>query len=217
MSRVRATSAIAAALAAQPTSRRPNVWVAGSAVGIYGDRPAEVLSEDAVPGPGFLAGVVRAWEGAAAPAAGSVRLVLARTGMVVADGGAFAPLIVAARRGVSVSVGRGDQWWPWVALADEVRAIEHLLSASQLSGPVNLVGPVPATSGEIAADLAHRFRRRISLRLPPSPMRWVLGDAARDLLLASQLAIPARLNADRFEFRAPTVGEALGFALGQVR
>jgi uncharacterized protein (TIGR01777 family) len=145
-SRVAATRTLAEAMlkAASP----PSVFLSGSAVGIYGDRPGELLTEHSHPGSGFLADVVGRWEAAAQLAPHETRTVLLRTGIIVGRGGAFKPIMRLTKAGASGRLGTGGQHWPWIALDDEVGAIMHLLHGS-MAGPVNLVGPTPATADRI--------------------------------------------------------------------
>lgn len=195
-SRVRATTTLASAIGA--AKHPPTVLLNASAVGYYGDRPGEVLTERSPAGTGFFSDVVAQWEAAAGRAHGT-RVVTFRTGIVVGRGGAFTPLIALTRLGLGSRFGAGTQNWPWISLADEVAAIRHLLT-SKLSGPVNLVGPTPATSDEITAYLAKRMRRPYLFRIPAAVIRTTLGDAGKELLLTSQDARPELLQRDGFEF-----------------
>ncbi|MFB7251024.1 TIGR01777 family oxidoreductase [Microbacterium sp. NPDC056234] len=210
-SRVDATSALADAIA--ESEDPPAAWVSASAVGIYGDRPGEELDEDAGRGAGFLADVVTAWEGATTPAQARTRVVHARTGLVLAAGGALAPLMLATRAGLGSTIGTGAQHWPWIALEDEARALLHLATASNLAGPVNLVAPTPATSREITATLARTLHRPHVLRLPAFALRAGMGLAAEELLLADQRATPARLLQDGFAFHRTAADAAIAAAL----
>ena len=210
-SRVDATAAVAHAIA--ESERPPAAWVSASAVGIYGDRPGEELTEDADRGQGFLADVVFAWEAATFAAAARTRIVHARTGLVLARGGALAPLLLATRVGLGSTVGNGTQHWPWIALEDEVRALLHLATASDLSGPVNLVAPSPATSREVTTALARALHRPHAFRLPAFALRAGMGLAAEELLLADQHAVPRRLLEDGFRFRRATLDAAIAAAV----
>ncbi|WP_243233373.1 TIGR01777 family oxidoreductase [Microbacterium sp. CIAB417] len=206
-SRVAATSAIARAIAGSEAP--PDAWVSASAVGIYGDRPGEVVTEDAMPGTGFLADVVGAWESAADPARPRTRVVHARTGLVLASGGALTPLMLTTRLGLGATIGGGSQHWPWISLEDEAAALLHLATASALDGPVNLVGPAPATSRDITRGLARVLHRPHLFRLPAFALRAGMGIAADELLLADQQAVPERLIRDGFAFRHATPDAAL--------
>ncbi|WP_460784958.1 TIGR01777 family oxidoreductase [Microbacterium tumbae] len=210
-SRVTATTTIARAIAASRTP--PSVWVSASAVGIYGDRQGETLSESAPRGSGYLSDVVAAWEASTAAAAGSTRIVHARTGLVLAGSGALKPLLLTARLGLGATVGNGRQHWPWISLEDEARAILHLATASRLSGPVNLTGPATAISKDVTTALARAVHRPHLFRLPAFALRAAMGRAADELLLADQRVEPARLRADGFAWRTPTVEDAVAAAL----
>jgi TIGR01777 family protein len=209
-SRVSTTRTLADAIlsAAHP----PSVFVSASAVGYYGDRPGETLTERSSRGTGFLADLVERWEGEAHAADAATRVVTARTGLVMAAHGALRPLIPVARLGLAGPLGGGRQHWPWIALRDEVAAIAHLL-ASSLSGPVNLVGATAATAGEVIASLAAELHRPAVLPVP-RPLIGMLGEAGRELLLADQHVVPERLAADGFSFAHPTVDSAIAEMLG---
>jgi uncharacterized protein (TIGR01777 family) len=186
----------------------PAVFVNGSAVGYYGSRPGQRLTEDATKGPGFLADVVDAWEAAARLAPAATRVVTARTGVVIGPGGAMSPLLPLAKAGLAGPLGGGAQHWPWVSLHDEAAALVHLLT-SDLEGPVNIAGPTPATAGEVVKALAVAVRRPYALPVPRFAIELALRDAGRELLLTDQLVVPAKLLADGFAFRDPTVQDAM--------
>lgn len=205
-SRVRATRALAEGMAMASTP--PRVFLSGSAVGFYGDRPAVRLTEDASRGEGFLSDVVAAWEEAAGLAPEATRTVLLRTGLVVGRGGAMTPLRLLTAVGAAARIGSGGQHWPWISLYDEAAAIRHLLT-STLRGPVNLAGPTPATSDRVTRALAAAMHRWHLLRLPEGVISTLMGDAGRELLLASQKQVPAKLLADGFRFRHETVEQAI--------
>jgi uncharacterized protein (TIGR01777 family) len=211
-SRLQATSTLATAIgrAAEP----PAVFISGSAVGYYGDRPNERLDEDSEPGTAFLAMVVRAWEGAAQSAASdSTRVVLARTGLVLGSGGALTPLTIIARLFGAGPLGSGRQVWPWISLHDEAAAIVHLITASTLSGAVNLVAPRPVTATELNRTLAGILKRPFWLPAPRWAIVAALGDAGRELLLADQDVSAQRLTGDGFQFTHTDVKSALEAAL----
>jgi uncharacterized protein (TIGR01777 family) len=186
----------------------PQVFVSGSAVGFYGDRPGQKLTETSTRGTGFLADVVEAWESAAHLAPEKTRVVTVRTGVVVGPGGAMKPLLPMAKLGLAGPIGTGGQHWPWVSLRDEAAAIVHLLS-SALAGPVNVVGPTPATADAVLRALASAAHRPYGLPLPEKVITLALQDAGRELLLSSQKVIPDKLLADGFEFRDRTVQDAI--------
>jgi uncharacterized protein len=205
-SRVQATRTLAEAMGRVATP--PAVFLSGSAVGFYGDRPGEDLTEQSTKGTGVLADIVEAWEQAAHLAPASVRTVTLRTGVVVGKGGAFTPLGLLTKLGVGARIGGGQQRWPWVSMHDEVAAIIHLLD-SKLSGPVNLVGPTPASAEAITRRLASVMHRPHIFAIPERLLRLGLGTAADELLLSSQRVIPTKLVDDGFRFEHPTVEDAI--------
>ncbi|MCC7127756.1 MAG: TIGR01777 family oxidoreductase [Microbacteriaceae bacterium] len=205
-SRVEATRTLAKAI--DGSANPPRVWVNASAVGYYGNRPGEILDGSAGRGSGFLAEVVHQWEDAAT-VSGKSRVVKVRTGIVVASRGAFRPLILATRLGLGSRIGSGTQYWPWISLRDEARAIVHLATESKISGPVNLVGPNPATSVECTRALAAALHRPHWLWLPNWLLRLVMGPAADELLLADQQVVPMLLESKGFKFEHSTVDSAI--------
>ncbi|MFT6973581.1 MAG: hypothetical protein ACJAV4_000813 [Pontimonas sp.] len=212
-SRVQATDTIAQAIAASATP--PAVLIQGSAVGLYGDRAEEDLTEHSPAGEGFLADVVLAWEGAAAPAASpQTRVVFARTGLVVGRGGAMAPLMLQTSLGVAGPVGSGTQWWPWVSLLDEVRALAYLIENPQAEGPYNLVGPTPARANDLARALAKKMKRPFWLGLPAFIIKTVMGEGGVSLLLTSQHIRSQKLETEGFRFEDTTVDDALARIVG---
>jgi uncharacterized protein (TIGR01777 family) len=204
-SRLNATRALVDAMAM--ASRPPAVFLNASAVGIYGDRPGERLTEESARGTGFLPDLVADWEAAALLAPDSTRTVLLRSGVVMGPAGALAPLRLLTRLGVSGPIGSGTQHWPWISLHDEAAAIIHLMTSS-LSGPVNLVGPTSATAEQIGSRLAKDLRRPFAIRAPESVLKLALQDFAPELL-AERDVVPTRLLADGFTFRHPTSEDAV--------
>jgi len=209
-SRIDTTRTLAEAIVV--AHKPPAVFVNGSAVGFYGTRPGETLDESSAKGEGFLADVVEAWELAASIAAPVTRVVTARTGLVVAgDGGAFTPLALFTKLGLGARYGSGDQQWPWISLHDEAAAIHHLLT-SELSGPVNLAGPSPATSEETTIALAEKLHRWHPWVIPASLISLGAGEAGRALLLPDQLVTPKALLDDGFVFAHETIESAIDAA-----
>jgi uncharacterized protein (TIGR01777 family) len=206
-SRREATTTLVAAINSADVA--PTVFLSGSAVGIYGDREDETLTESSGRGTGFLADVVEEWEAYGASA--RCRTVFLRTGLVLGDGGALAPLRLATAMFAGSRVGTGRQWWPWISHRDEVRAIVHLID-STLSGPVNLVGPTPARAIEVTRELA-RVMNRPHLLVIPTFAIGLIGAAGRELLLWSQKVTPTALEKDGFVFEHRTVAEALRWAI----
>ncbi len=188
---------------------RPSVFLQASAVGFYGDRGSEPLTEASAPGEGFLADVVRAWEAATAPSDGAgVRTVHLRTGILLApDGGALGRLLPILRLGLGGPLGTGENVWSWITLHDHVRAIEHLLT-TPVVGPVNLTGPSPATQREVVAAIADQINRPSRLAVPAPLLRLVLRDMADELLLSSQRALPTVLEDSGFSWEHASLDEA---------
>ena len=211
-SRVQATRTLTDAM--RRSAHPPAVLLNASAVGIYGDRPGEVLTEQSAPGTDFLAGVVAAWEAEAARAPEQTRVVTFRTGLVIARGGALRPLLPLVRLGVAGPLGRGTAHWPWISLHDEAAAIVHLLG-SALSGPVNLVGPTPASSNDVIRATATALHRPFRIPVPELVLTVALQDAARALLLADQQVDSTLLQNDGFVFSQRTAAEAVDWMLAQ--
>ncbi|MES2093423.1 MAG: TIGR01777 family oxidoreductase [Actinomycetota bacterium] len=205
-SRVQATRTLVEAMAR--ATKPPRVFLSGSAVGIYGDRPGERLTEESTRGPGFLGDVVEAWEQAAQLRPAKTRLVTFRTGVVIGNGGSLLPVMALTRFGLGTRLGTGGDIWPWISLYDEAAAIRHLLT-SKLSGVVNLVGPTPATSDRITSHVAKRMRRWYLSVAPSWVINLALQDAGPALLLSSQQIVPTKLLADGFTFRHNTVEQAI--------
>jgi uncharacterized protein (TIGR01777 family) len=206
-SRVEGTELIARAVALA----RPSVFVSGSAIGFYGDRGDEVLTEESGRGSGFLSAVVVAWESAtrAAHEAG-VRTVEIRTSLVLdPSGGSFPRMLLPFKLGVGGPMGGGRQWWAWITLEDEVRAIMHCINNSELSGPVNLAAPEPVRNADFTKALGSALHRPAFLPLPAFALKAVLGaEAASELLLGSQRVVPSKLKSSGFEFEHPDIAQA---------
>lgn len=205
-SRTDGTTALATAIAA--TGRHIHL-VNGSAVGYYGDRGDEVLTEESTAGSGFLVDLVHAWEGAteAASAAGAPVAHL-RTGIVLApDGDAIKALLRLTKLGLGGPLGNGRHYWAWITLVDHVRAIQHVLDHT-LEGPVNLTGPEPARQRDIVAEMGRQLHRPSLLPAPSFALRLVLGEMAGDIV-SSQRAIPQRLQDTGFTHEHGTLPDAV--------
>jgi uncharacterized protein len=190
----------------------PEVFVCASAVGIYGDRGDEELTEANPRGGGFLADVVDEWEAATKPAAqAGVRVVNVRSGVVLSrEGGALASQLLPFRLGVGGPLGGGRQFMSWISIDDEAAAIEHVLLTRELSGPVNLVAPNPVTNREFAKTLGRVLRRPAVLPTPVLPLRLAFGsEFVEEVLLASTRVMPAQLLASGYRFRDPELEPAL--------
>lgn len=213
-SRVGPTSTLARALAAAG-SAGPGVLLNASAVGVYGDRGDEELTEESASGSGFFPELVRAWEGAASPAsAAGVRVAMVRTGLVLGPGGGLlGPMLPLFRFGLGGRMGSGRQWMPWITLADVVGAIGYLL-AVPVHGPVNLAGPAPVRNAEFARTLGAVLHRPALLPAPGFGLRLVLGEFGREAV-TSQRVRPAVLAASGYQFVHDDLTEALRWATGR--
>jgi uncharacterized protein (TIGR01777 family) len=214
-SRTDGTTLLASTLAG--LGNRPGVLVSASAVGYYGDRGDEVLTEESTAGSGFLADVCAAWERATGPASDAgIRTVLLRTGIVLsAHGGALRRQLPLFRLGVGGRIGTGRQFRSWITLDDQVSAIEHCLADPSLVGPVNATAPDPATDAELAKAIGAAVHRPSFLAVPVPALKLVLGsEMATDMVLSSQRVLPAKLTAAGFTFGHVDVGEAVRSVLG---
>jgi uncharacterized protein (TIGR01777 family) len=205
-SRVATTRGIVRAIG--EARRPPATLVNASAVGYYGSRGGQVLDESASPGSDFAASLAVEWERAAHEADAVTRVVCLRSGMVLGDGGGvlarFVPLFKA---GLGGPWGPGDQWWPWIHLADEVGFVLHAIERG-LAGPFNLAAPEPVTVAEFARALGRVLGRPAVLRAPSVALRLTLGEAA-EALLASLRAMPQRALEAGYTFAFPALDGAL--------
>jgi uncharacterized protein (TIGR01777 family) len=211
-SRVNGTATIATALA---DLGEPIALVSASAIGAYGDRGEEILTEDSPAGQGFLADVVRAWEAATTPAKDAgLRVVHARTGLVLTpDGGAMERVLPLARFGLAGPLGTGRQYWSWITLHDELRALAHLIDQN-LVGPVNLVSNQPLRQAEVMKALGAQLGRPAVLPAPALALKVALGEFASDIL-ASQRILPSVLTASGFVFDHDTIQSAMRWLVDQ--
>jgi uncharacterized protein (TIGR01777 family) len=192
-------------------SRKPSVFLSGSAIGIYGARNDEQLTEVSTHGTGFLADVCEQWEAAAKPAVDAgVRTVYLRTGIVLSPkGGALKKLLPLFKLGVGGKFGNGKQWQSWISIDDEIGAIEYLLTAN-VSGAVNLTAPNPVTNAEFTKVLASVLKRPAIVPVPTFAPKILLGGELADaLLFTGQRVIPAALNASGYVFKHTTLESAL--------
>ena len=196
---------------------KPRVMVSASAIGYYGDRGNELLTEESAPGTDFLAEVCKVWETAADPAReAGVRLVHPRFGIVLSPkGGALGTTLPIFKLGGGGKIGNGGQWWSWVALDDVVGAIVHSLTDDSVEGPVNVGSPNPLTNAEYTKVLGDVLNRPTFVPLPAPAARLALGEVADALLLASQRVQPAKLEATGYQFRYPELEGALRHLLGR--
>ncbi len=190
------------------------VLVNASGVGYYGDPGPSTVDETSPVGRGFLAGLCAAWEGATEIAAtAGTRVVRIRTGLVLArEGGLLDVLRPLFRFGLGGKLGNGKQYMPWISLDDEVGAIIFALENDSLSGPVNLCGPQPATNAAFTKAMGRALHRPAPWQVPGFAMKLALGQAADEMALFGQRALPRALEAAGFQFRHPTLEDALAAA-----
>ena len=215
-SRTKSTTLISEAIASADDG--PKVLLSGSAIGIYGARGDEELTEASAAGDGFLADICVQWEAStkAAEDAGA-RVVHLRTGIVLsAEGGALKKQLPLFKFGLGGKMGSGDQWQSWISIDDEVAAITHLLTA-ETSGAVNLTAPQPVTNAEFTDTLGDVLRRPTFLPIPKFGPKLVLGgELAENLLFSGQRVLPAVLDADEtYTFQHPDLATALQALLGK--
>ncbi|HEU4402159.1 MAG TPA: TIGR01777 family oxidoreductase [Candidatus Polarisedimenticolia bacterium] len=198
-------------------SRRPRTLVAASAIGYYGDRGEEILSEESAPGDDFLSGLCREWEAAAGPAArAGIRVVNLRFGVILSPaGGALAKMLPPFRLGAGGPLGSGRQYVSWIALDDAVAIIHHALAAAVLRGPVNAVAPRPVTNLDLTKTIGRVLSRPTFMPMPAFAARILFGEMADALLLSSARVEPKRLLASGYRFRHPDLEGALRHLLGK--
>ena len=209
-SRVRGTAVLAAAVASR--ENKPRVFVSSSAIGYYGDRGDEVLTEKSDAGDDYLANVCRAWEAETQPASDAgVRTVVARSGIVLAKhGGALQRMLMPFKLGLGGKQGPGTQWMSWIALDDEIGALRAAIDDDRLRGPVNLTAPNPMRNKDFADTLGRVLHRPTVLTTPLLPLKLRFGtELVETLLLVSQRVEPARLNEVGFSFTYPDLESAL--------
>ena len=200
-SRVAGTTSLAEALAG--AKGRPQVFVCSSAIGYYGNRGNEVLTEQSKPGIGFLPDVCREWEAATQSAIhAGIRTVQIRTGVVLSPkGGALGKMLPPFKMGVGGTIGDGRQWMSWIDLQDMVGAIHHILKSDLLQGPVNLVAPKPVTNAEFTKTLGRVLSRPTVLPLPAFAVKLAFGEMGETVLLGSQRVEPSQLVMSGYPFR----------------
>jgi uncharacterized protein len=212
-SRVESTHKLATLLATLEAP--PKTFVVASAIGIYGDRGDEVLTESSQPGSGFLADLCRQWEAAAEPAVqAGIRVLHMRFGVVLGPGhGALQQMLPPFRVGLGARLGSGRQWMSWVSLADVIDAILFALEQSTLAGAVNVAAPNPVTNAEFTRALGRQLHRPAFLSVPAFAVRMLFGQMGDEALLASARVMPEKLLASGFQFSLPKIEEALRAAL----
>ena len=212
-SRIDTTRALVGALA--KTNARPSVLVSASAIGYYGDRGDETLTEDSKPGGDFLAGLAQEWEAEALRAeALGIRVVLARFGVILArEGGALPKMMLPFKIGVGGKLGSGQQWMSWVTLEDVVGILRFAIENAPVGGAINMVSPQPLQNAEFTCVLAKAMHRPALFPAPAFALRLALGEMADALLLSSQRVAPQALEKLGYRFLHPDLNSALAAIL----
>jgi len=214
-SRTRGTGLLARTLAS--LDRKPSVLVSASAIGYYGNRGDDTLTEDEPPGRDFGAQVCVAWEDETKAAAeAGIRVVRTRTGLVLAkQGGLLQRLLLPFKLGIGGRLGSGEQYMSWIALDDDLSAIVHVLNDASISGPVNLTAPNPVRNRDFTESLGHAVHRPTILPTPMFGLKIVYGGELVETLLGSQRVSSAKLQESVFEFAHPELDEALDTILNR--
>ena len=215
-SRVLGTRNLVAGLLAVPEGQRPRVLVSQSAIGYYGFRGDERLTEQASPGNDFLAEIVQAWESEAQAAEDlGLRVVRTRTGVLLnARAGALAKMLPPFKAGIGGPVGSGRQYLPWIHLDDVVGAQLFCLDHDSASGPFNVAAPSPVTNREFSRALGRALHRPAVMPVPPVALKLLYGEMA-EIVLEGQRAVPERLIKLGYQFRHPDLDQALHDALSR--
>jgi uncharacterized protein (TIGR01777 family) len=207
-SRIQATRSLVAAI--QRATRKPSVFISGSAIGYYGPHGKDVVTEETPPGDDFLATVCREWEAEALAAASSTRVVLLRTGIALEqDGGALPQMALPFKLFAGGPVGSGRQYQPWIHRDDWVSMVGWAIRTPSISGPLNLTAPNPVTNREFAQTLGRVLGRPAFMPAPGFALRLAMGEMADALLLTGARVIPARAQASGFRFAFATLEPAL--------
>ena len=195
-------------------AKKPSVLVSGSASGFYGDTGVSAATETTPKGTGFLSDLAAEWEEIALQA--QTRVVLVRTTMVMSRKlGALGKLLPLIKLGIGGPLGSGKQWWAWISLRDEARAIIHLIENEQAQGAYNLTAPQHATCSEIVRGLGKALHRPTLLQVPAFAMRMLIGEAADELLLCNQKMTADKLLATGFKFEHPTLQSAIEYVVAK--
>lgn len=218
-SRIKGTTLLAETLAR--LKRPPRVLISASAIGIYGDRGEELLTEQSGirtgPGNFFVERVGHAWEACTEPAErAGIRVVRSRFGIILTPaGGALPPMMKPFQFGVGGKLGSGRQYMSWIGIDDVLGALYHALMIESVKGPVNVTAPTPVSNAEFSETLAHVLRRPNLFSVPPAALRLVMGEMADELVLASARVIPERLRESGYRFRFTSLEETLRHVLGR--
>jgi uncharacterized protein len=208
-SRVDSTRALVAAL--KKMNAKPDVLVSASAVGFYGNRGDEILTEESAPANDFLSNLAKDWEAEALRAEQfGTRVVLARFGIILAsEGGALPEMMLPFKLGVGGRIGDGKQWMSWVTLEDVVAVLRLALIKTELRGPINIAAPEPVRNADFVKELARAMHRPAIFPAPAFALRLAMGEMADALLLSSQRAVPERLTQVGYQFSDPNLALAL--------
>ena len=214
-SRVIGTRTLVKALAG--TNKPPKVFIGASAVGYYGDRKNEIITEDSEPGEGFLSEICIAWEAETQNAAGfAARVVIPRIGVILAKGGgALEKMVTPFSYGLGGTVGSGEQWMAWIAIDDLVDILVYAIENSEVEGAFNATSPNPAQNKEFTAALAAVLSRPAFIPVPAFGVKLIFGEMGETLLLEGCRVIPRRLEQLGYKFRFPDLGPALEHVLGE--
>ena len=214
-SRTKGTDLISRTIAAM--SRPPRVMVSSSAVGIYGDRGNEILSEESKLGKGFLASVCKAWEAATAPAdRAGIRVAHLRTGMVLSEqGGALGTMLLPFKIGIGGRLGSGKQYVSWIDIDDLCALILHIIRTDTLRGPVNGTAPYPVPNSAFTASLGRVLGRPTVIPVPSLAVKALFGEMGKELLLAGARIQPEKALRSGFDFQFPAIEDSLRFQLGR--
>lgn len=212
-SRRGATNSLVAAIGS--SRNPPRVFISASAIGYYGDRGEQILTEDSLPGTDFLANLAVEWERDALQAQGSqTRVALVRTGIVLdPHGGALARMVLPFKAFVGGPLGSGRQYMSWIHRGDWLALLRWMTTNDAVSGPVNATAPAPVTNAEFSKELGRALGRPSLLPAPAFALRLLLGEMADPLLLVSQRVLPARAESLGFQFSFPQLGPALNALL----
>lgn len=196
---------------------KPKILISASAIGYYGSRGDEELTESSGPGAGFLADGAREWEEATKPAAqAGIRVVNLRIGVVLSkDGGALGTMLVPFQLGLGGKIASGKQWMSWITLGDLISIINFAIEHESITGPVNCVSPEPVTNAEFTKTLAYVLNRPAIIRVPKFALKLLPGNMAEETLLSSERVLPERLTQAGFTFHHPDLFGALQAVLGR--
>jgi hypothetical protein len=208
-SRTRSTRLLSQALAGLPTP--PKVLIVASAVGYYGDRGEEPLTEDSPPGEGFLADTAVRWEASAdAAREAGIRVVHARFGLILSrSGGLLSRLRIPFQSALGGKLGNGRQWWPWISLPDVVNGLSYSIRNEKISGPVNFTAPTPVRNEDFTKLMASTLSRPAWFHVPSPIIRTVFGEMGKETMLSSQRVYPEVLRSAGFEWKFDQLADIL--------